>query len=572
MFSGLISLHILVPLIRAIESNKAVLQTSLLYLTFIALGYLICGSKEYRQGLLNLPESVINTTQLAHVEINSFAKTGRYHTVEARIVSIEGIEMTHGYIPVKALFDTTFSTVEFYPGRQCMAEIILRRPRPNLNPHGFDYRGYLWDQGIIYQAFIQKDKIYWKNEASAGFRSFIHRLRSSITLILNRYFKDEVLGIMSALLLGTRSFLDADIQESFANAGAIHVLAVSGLHVGIITYGLLFFLRRLFPGSRRFRPIRILFLFSFLYIYCQVTGELPPVERAAIMFAIFAFATELGIGHYPINTLAFTAFILLAINPFILFQVSFQLSYTAVISILLFYKHVVRLISFRSALVQYLWQMMALSIAAQILTLPLTVYYFHQIPVYFILSSMIGILLVQGLLIGGFALIISESFIPILSKGMAALLSCSASWLCQSIHLINLLPLSHIEGLYLSGPLLWLLYAIIFWITLITTRYTYKRLICLLIAVLIFSSGRLFKSGINHFQNCLVVYENRYSSIELIKGHSAIHLYDPRMAIEQARNMSRPNHQAHRVFDICFVDMQTFIHQSTSSYVPCTHD
>ncbi len=273
---------------------------------------------------------------------------------------------------------------------------------PPKNPYEFDYRNYLNLKSVYYQVYA--DSTSWE-KANENHGYWL--VKRSIELRLNLLeeiqewdISEQEKTVTKALLLGYRSDIDDDLLKAYSAAGAMHVLAVSGLHVGIVylvfSY-LLFFLKKIKRGN----IIRTLILVLLLWGYALITGLSPSVVRAATMFTFVAVGTGFRRTTSIYNTLLASAVFLLLIKPTYLFEVGFQLSYAAVFGIVWMQPHFERLWRPRNWLVRQIWAITTVSLAAQIATFPLGLYYFHQFPSLFLVSNLIVIPLVTVLMYSG---------------------------------------------------------------------------------------------------------------------------------------------------------------------------
>ncbi len=267
------------------------------------------------------------------------------------------------------------------------------------NPYEFDYKAYMNRAGIYYRAYV--DSGDW---AVAGLNSsFNIRLKALQwrNVILN-YFRQLDMGppafaVISALTVGDRTYLDQELKSAYLNTGMIHVLAVSGMHVGLL-FWLLQLITKPLMLWRRGKIARALLVLSVIWIYALITGLTPSVVRASVMFSFWMLG-ETGNRKVSIyNTISASALFLLVLNPQSLFDVGFQLSYMAVLGIVVFYKDIYNWVIFNNWFLKKGWGIVAVSLSAQLLTLPLTLFYFHQFPNYFILSNIIALPLASAIL------------------------------------------------------------------------------------------------------------------------------------------------------------------------------
>ncbi len=266
------------------------------------------------------------------------------------------------------------------------------------NPGEFDVKSF-WNNKNIYQiGFVAEDdfRLLEYNEPNY-FKQFFLSLREKLSSQLSTMLHEDVLGVANALLLGDKQLLSAETRTHFSNAGAMHVLAVSGLHVGIVLYLLMFVLGR-FPKIIS-KTTAVVTAVVIIWIYAGVTGFSPSVIRASFMFSMLVLAQLAGRNFDSMNVLFFTAFVLLAIDPLLIYDIGFQLSYLAMVGIFLLYPIVSSWFYIKNKWIRKLWEGTAVGIAAQALTVPLTLYYFHQFPNYFILTN-IGMMVFSGVLLG----------------------------------------------------------------------------------------------------------------------------------------------------------------------------
>ena len=302
------------------------------------------------------------------------------------------------------------------------------------NPAQFNYKNFLLNSNITAQQYLQS--INWKLiliSDNISLRKLAFVYQKKLLTHLERYFQNEELAVISALLLGYKDLLDRETIMIYSSSGAMHVLAVSGLHVGII-YLLLNSLFLFFEKFKYGKYLKAVFLILSLWAYALLTGLSPSVLRAATMFSFIIIGSALNRQTNIYNTLAASAFVLLLYNPYILLQVGFQLSYAAVLGIVYLQPKLYKLMYIKYWLLDKIWAITTVSIAAQLATFPLGMYYFHQFPNYFLLSNLFVIPLAT-FIIGGGILLFVTSVIPFLSGYLAwgvnkllMLLNFSVQW------------------------------------------------------------------------------------------------------------------------------------------------
>ncbi|MBU2018055.1 MAG: ComEC family competence protein, partial [Bacteroidetes bacterium] len=269
------------------------------------------------------------------------------------------------------------------------------------NPGEFDAVKYWKSKNIHSMCFVNPEEVYRMNSGLSEIEKYLVWLDRALSEKLALYFSGQELGVIKALVLGDKDQLDTETTQSFSSAGAMHVLAVSGLHVGIVLNILLYLLGKL---PRLLSKYQALFVaLTFLILYAAITGFSPSVCRAVLMFGLLSMAKVFQRHSQPLNVLFFSAFLLLIYEPNYLFDIGFQLSYAAMIGIFLFYPIFSKLVFVKSNFGMKLIQATALGLSATISTFPLTLFYFHQFPNYFLISNLLLLFTAEFVLILGIA-------------------------------------------------------------------------------------------------------------------------------------------------------------------------
>lgn len=331
---------------------------------------------------------------------------------------------------------------------------------PPKNPHAFDYARYLHFQNIHNQSFVREGRwqVLSSGHGNPLYAAAIHWQRHFLKTLRKHLDEPNVLAVGSALILGYRDEMPEEIQTSYTQTGAMHVLAVSGLHVGIVAMLLNFFLGRIRWRVPAWKIAKVLILLTFIWAFALVTGASPSVLRAAVMFSFLTTGLSLRRPVNFYNTLAVSAFCLLLYNPYWLMSVSFQLSYLAVLGIVYFVPKIERLWPIENKVGHYIWQLICVSLGAMLMTTPVSLFYFHQFPSYFWLSSLILVQLAGFDLFFGLLLLFTEAVWPLAAVWVGKVLY-GLLWLGNaSVFVIQKLPGALVEGLWLSGWTVLLLY------------------------------------------------------------------------------------------------------------------
>jgi len=398
---------------------------------------------------------------------------------------------------------------------------------PPLNPHEFNYKRHLANMGIFSQLYCpsrawRKTGINEGNPLLIPIYSIRERL---INILKNSSLHQQEFAVASALLLGHREALDQELLQSFSASGAIHIICVSGLHVGIVY--LVFSVCFSFMDKNAFlRILRTILTIMSIWLYAAITGFSPSTNRAAIMFSFMALGCIFERQTNSYNTLAASAFLLLFINPFVITKVGFQLSYLAVLGIITFQPPLAKLLVFKNKLASYIWGIITVSLAAQLATAPLSVYYFNQFPNFFLLTNLVAIPLTSIILYTGIAFF-TLSFIPLLSQLLSSCLYLLIKTLNNSVIFVEGIPFSLSHDLYISTLALLFISAgivsLAFFIQLKNNKWAYMMLACFIVA----SADSLVHKYKTLAQEKIIVYHTRQgTSIDVINGSQSFLITD----------------------------------------------
>lgn len=328
--------------------------------------------------------------------------------------------------------------------------LIKGAPEPfeaPINPGQFDYRHFMHLQQLYLRDFVrdkavQKGKVY---KANPFFWAM--RCRRAIQQKFQSAFSPEVAGFAEALTIGVKEDLQQETIQGFASSGAMHVLAVSGLHVGIL-YIILFYALGFLKRKPESKWLFTLFISLALWVYAFLTGFPASITRAVIMFQLVLLG-RMRAAHSPVfNSIAVAALILLLWQPLSLFSVGFQLSFLAVVGIVYLQPKFYRWWQPQTKVLDYGWQLFTVSLAAQCATFPLTLLYFHQFAPYFLLSNLLIIPLI-GFVLGGLMLWLTLAFSwPLVAKVTAPGLDFMLHWFLRGVQSAQYLPahlIQHIQ-------------------------------------------------------------------------------------------------------------------------------
>jgi len=316
---------------------------------------------------------------------------------------------------------------------------------PPYNSGEFDLRSWMANQNVYHQAFLKKEEMVSTAEQKGNFFiSFSLNLRQRQMAIYRKLIKDdEAFAVATALILGYRSDLNATTLSAYSKTGTIHALSVSGMHVGII-YLVLEWMLKWMDRKGIMKWTKVLLMICMIWFYTILTGCSASVLRSAIMLTLFILTKSLHKDANSYHILILSGCILLLYQPFLLWDVGFQLSYLAVLGLIWLQPLIEGMISFKWNWIKKLWSLISLSIAAQVLTSPFSVYYFHQFPVYFIFSNLFIALPVTLLMYSGIAILLFHlHWLAPAFEWLLCFMNKGLIWMSQ-------LPLSVIEGIWIS--------------------------------------------------------------------------------------------------------------------------
>jgi competence protein ComEC len=477
---------------------------------FFTLGYL----------LVNMANETSNKNHLNHLSQSNYYAArvisepqlkGNYLRMKMEVLSVEDSTWHRASGKVLVYLKLPVASSPQY-GDELLIKGYPSKVSPPLNPEEFDYQQYLAYQNIYFQHFVNDGYWYLMQEA-AGFslRRYAIEARNYLDKKLSQFIaQPEELSIAKALVLGKKDDLDKPTKETFAKAGAMHVLAVSGLHVGIIylvLIGLLWQKR----GSVTSPLLIAIIVIPTLWAYAFITGLSPSVLRAVTMFSFLALAQVINRRSSSINTLAISAFILLLVNPYYIMSVGFQLSYIAVAGIIFLYPIFEKWLNPANRILRFAWQITALSLAAQLVTAPLSMHYFHRFPTYFIISNLLVIPAATIIVWGGLILLLLGSVSTSLGLLLGKILTAIIGLLNFSLQWLTTLPFADIHGVSFSILNTWLVYGLIVFavLFLLTKNWSYYWLTAGL--VIIFSLSFIYADVQSNKLQQLVFYSVNHS-------------------------------------------------------------
>lgn len=390
------------------------------------------------------------------------------------------------------------------------------------NPYEFNYKSFLEDRNIFHTAYVQPVKLRIIEGFDANFSvlQWGTQIKSRVVNVLRRSgLSQEAFAICAALLVGYDDEIGNDIMQSFSHSGTLHILSVSGMHTGVL-YGILIFIFSLFDKYDRHKKLKCFFIILSLTFFVGITGFSPSVLRAALMLGLVILGKTFYKQGNSYNTLLLSAFLLLLYNPYLIKDIGFLLSYLAVFGIMYFYPILDKLFVFQNKILQWLWASMLISISATLFTLPISLYYFHQFPIWFAFSNLIIIPISMFIMLGAVLLLflskalILKQFLVFLINGATSIMLNVAKFTDNPTYgFIDFISFSKFDLLCCTLTLIMLL--------LILATKKHKHVMVLFLICTIWLSNSIYERYSDLNQRELMVFHIKNKSVFALRnGHN----------------------------------------------------
>ncbi|MEO7767564.1 MAG: ComEC/Rec2 family competence protein, partial [Ferruginibacter sp.] len=398
----------------------------------------------------------------------------------------------------------------------------LQKIKNSGNPGAFNYERYAAFQQVFHNIFIRdKDWIKLPGKDINRFNKLIFNARDNILLTLRKNISNDkdALGIAQALLIGYTNDLDKDLVQAYSNTGVVHIIAISGMHLALI-YLLLAGLFKQIPLVNRSAFAQVVLILGCLWFFSLLTGAAASVTRAAVMFSFITIGKYFNKRSSIYNSLAASAFVLLCFNPFFLWDVGFQLSYLAVISIIIFQKPIYNCWYIKNKSAEKIWELSAVSLSAQILTFPVCIYYFHQFPNYFLVTNIIAVPL-SGIILYAEIALVALAWVPWVAIFIGKIVTFLV-WLMNKVILsVNEFPLAVWDGIPSTVLTTWLLYAMVIGTGVWLINKSHGMLRLALMASLLFVLVHVYNDYEIRIQQKLIIYNvSRLQAVDFIDGNN----------------------------------------------------
>ena len=507
----------------SIKFHFRIIRNALLFLSFSFLGMAIAYYQNVQQNGIWYGRSLKKITAL-NVQITEVPITkAKTYLLWASVKSInQNGCWTTANGNIKIFVYKGEDSLKVNVGQSIIIPNQLTEIATSKNPFSFDQTLYANRNGIYHQCFLSSNQLIISNNSHSG--SFINSLRQSIQSAIHENVKDTTtMALMDAMLLNDRVNIDQDLQQAYATTGIIHILSISGMHV-LLLAGIILWLLGKIP-IKRLQQWKYLVALILVWIYIAVTGFPPSANRSAIMFSVYAIGIILQKDRFPLNTWAASGLLLLYYNPYWIYDIGFQLSFLAVLSMLLFTKGITNWWQPKNKILNGLWKGIAVSISVQILVFPLVIYYFNQFPILVFLANIPAGLYSTVLMIGAIGIFVLH-LIGIGSLWIGQLLALITKTFNAFIMLLSSYSPQSFRMFFIDAIDYWLMMGYIIFICL----FCYYKKANLLFSSLIFAILLILnftrKDRDTMHQERIVVYNlNKESQVDIFKGKSVLHLY-----------------------------------------------
>ena len=399
---------------------------------------------------------------------------------------------------------------------------------PPMNPEQFDYRKYLFRKGILRQVYLKDDS--WeklKVNCANPVYAFSYHLRDYLLKTMRDLgIEGDEYAVAAAILLGYDDTLPTELRQKYVAAGSMHILCVSGMHVGVIFMVFSYMLGFLDDRRRWQGLLKQSILLLLIWFYALLAGLAPSILRSTVMLSFMIIGEMIKRNGILLNSLAASAFMLLCIDPANLFNIGFLLSYSAVIGIMVLQKPINAILYVKPKLFDKLWELTSVTLAAQMATVPFSIYYFHQFPSYFWLSNLFMGPISTIVITGGMAMLLI-SYIPYINIGVAFCVKWMIFVMNYFVKWIESLPYSIIKGLYIN--ILEFVCLIIMLVLLMMIIEHKKKFMVwgILSALLIINVSQLTRAIIQRKQMSFTVYSmNNNTAIDFVCGREHVLVCD----------------------------------------------
>jgi len=489
----------------------------LLHVIIVCIGCLLTYYSDIRRNPRYFANALQSTDLLLVTVDEPLQEKARFYRTMVQVTAVSrgnNIHQAKGRLLIYLQKDPAITVLKC--GDQLLLRNTLTVVKSSGNPGTFNYRKYCAEQQIYFQAFLKTGQWQLKNSHS----SMLLKARNYCLHTINKYIGGREAGLAAALLIGYRYDLDREMVQDYTNTGIMHIIAISGMHLALI-YNSLLWLFQWGPSHRLANLLKAGCIICLLWTFTLLTGAAASVLRATVMFSFITLGKfMLGRHTNSYNMLGASAFLLLCYDPHLLIDAGFQLSYLSVLSILISFRPIYYTRYMHSWWMNQIWSAVCLTVAAQILTIPVSLYYFQKFPLYSLPANLLAVPLTTIVLYGEFLLLLLGPF-----NTPAHIVGISLKWLMDwtnnCIAWIGHLPGALITNIQLTFPGMFFCYAILIGMLIWLLGRWPKGLIVALFSGLLLSIGNMVNSLQVNRQHKLIVYNIwAHTAVDVIQGRS----------------------------------------------------
>ncbi|WP_304068520.1 ComEC/Rec2 family competence protein [Pedobacter glucosidilyticus] len=494
----------------------------LIALQFIFTGIILCNSSKeiYQKHHFSKHQAyhhlvIITEQPKLKGDIARFTVSVKHNVVNQKLLK------TSGNLLLAMRYDTTKKFPYRY-GDLLLIKSKIKDTEPAYNPAEFNYKRFLAYKQIYHQSFINlKETVKLASEKGNPIISFALKFREKQVEKFKKYLAyEDSKAVASTLILGYRADLDPQILQAYSNTGTLHILSVSGMHVAIVVL-LLNLLFKPLEKLRYGKIVKLMLMLGLIWFYALITGLAPSILRAALMLSLILIAKYQSIKTNIFNVIGVAAFVILIINPFNLMDVGFQLSFLAVMALVYLQPIIYHWYQPQNKILDWMWQCASVSIAAQIATTPISLYYFHQFPLYFIISNLYMAIPAIIIMYGGIGFLLIAPISDVLANILGAFLNQAIYLTNKFLILIEQIPYANITQVWLYQSEIILMYIILLLLLIKFLHPILKLKIISSLTVLLI--GIHSYHTLQHIQQEKIVFFTlrKNTAVALLKGRTA---------------------------------------------------
>ncbi|MCC9062912.1 ComEC/Rec2 family competence protein [Flavobacterium piscisymbiosum] len=454
-------------------------------------------------------KKAFETPEIITFTLREKLKSNSYNDRFTAIINTIGNEKYSGKIILNIQKDSTKNPII---GNIIKVKTTLQHNNSSKNPNQFDYSKYLADKQIYAQIYINKAEISINKKIKKDIWYYSGRLHSRIVRHLEKAnFNSEEMNVALALILGQQQDISSNIIQDYQYSGATHILSVSGLHVGFIMIFINFILKPI-PNTRKGSLIKLISVLISLTAFAVISGLSPSVLRSVVMFSFLAIGNHLRRSGSIYHTLLVSILLILLFEPYFLFDVGFQLSYLALFFIVWLQPVLKKIWTPKHKIQTTIWNALTVSFAAQIGTLPLCLYYFHQFPGLFFVTNIVIIPILSFIMIAGIIIMILAIFItpPLI---IIEIFEKSIYLLNKTIHIVASFEWFVIRDISFNFYYLLTFYLFIISAVIWSKKPTYNQFAFLLITIIFLQTSLIYTKKEIENTHEIIVYNTKKNTL-----------------------------------------------------------